>query len=216
MFDLTAPDIASHIEEYRRLAREAEDRKRARDGTEARPRLVNTARMVRLQAIFGNPYLDLAADGLTALDMIAVCALNLTEREDFKAAGKLWSELARYHHVRMPEMTTVRRLDAADPLPPEHPVPEPPPPASPPEPAAPASPLPELPELPDLPELPVQRVRPQNAFEHFVDNLPDRQRADMILLQQLEAARPTGGPTAEQRYMSFRSQLQRETSISGF
>ena len=210
MFDLTAHDITEHIEEFRRLAREREDRKRARDGERAHPPLVNTSRMVKLQAIFGNPYHELAADGLSALDMLEICACNLTEREDFKAAGKLWAELARYRHVRMPEVTVNRRLDAADPWPAEHPAPEPEAPAPPPEPAAPAEPLPVLPELP------LQRVRPQNAFEHFVDNLPDRQRADMILLQQAEAARPPDGPRAAERYLSFRNQLQRDTSISGF
>ena len=208
MFDLTAHDITEHIEEFRRLAREREERTRARDGVRARPPLVNTARMVKLQAIFGNPYHELAADGLSALDMLEICACNLTEREDFKAAGKLWAELARYRHVRMPELTTVRRLDAADPWPAEHPVPEAP--AAPPEPAAPAEPASALPELP------VQRVRPQHAFEQFVDSLPDRPRADMLLLQQAEAAKPPDGPRAAERYLSFRNQLQRETSISGF
>jgi hypothetical protein len=209
MFDLTARDVGEHIEEYRRLAREQEDRKRARDGTEHRPRLANTARMVKLHAIFRNPYHELAADGRSALDMMEICALNLTEREDFKAAGKLWSELARYRHVRMPEMTTVRRLDAEDPLPPEHPTPEPTPtpPPPPPEPSAPAEPLPPL---------RLQTVRPQNPFEHFIDSLPARQRADMILLQEKEAARPPNGPNAEQRFMSYKTQLQRDTCISGF
>ena len=208
MFDLTADDLEDHVEEYRRIVRDEEDRQRARDGANARPRLCNTARMVKLHAIFRNPYHQFAARGLSALDMMEVCARNLTEREDFKASGKLYTELARYRHVRMPEMTTVRRLDAEDPLPPEHPAPEPPPPPPPPpELAVPAEPLPEL---------KLQPLRPQSAFDHFVDNLPDRQRADMILLQEKEAANPPNGPTAEQRFMSYRTQLQRDTAISGF
>jgi hypothetical protein len=164
--------------------------------------------MVKLHAIFRNPYQEFAASGLSALDMMEICARNLVEREDFEAAGKLYTELARYRHVRMPEMTTVRRLSAEDPLPPEHPAPEPPAaPAPPPEPLATAEPLPEL---------KLQTVRPQSAFDQFVDSLPARQRADMILLQEKEAARPPNGPNAEERFMSYRTQPQRDTSISGF
>ena len=202
MFDLTAHDIEDHIEEYVRLAREEEDRQRARDGDHARPRLCNTQRMVKLHAIFRNPYHRLATEGLSALDMMHLCAVNLAEREDFKAAGKLWSEIARYHHVRKPQTTIVRRLNAGDPAPPE-PAPPPPPP---PEPYVPSG----------RPALKLQPLRPQSPFDHFVDSLPDRQRTDMILLREAEARNPPNGPNAEQRFMSYKTQLQRDSAISGF
>ena len=198
MFDLTAHDIEDHVQEYVRLARAEEDRQRARDGDHARPRLCNTQRMVKLHAIFRNPYHEFAAEGLTALDMMHICAVNLAEREDFKAAGKLWSELARYHHVRKPQTTIVRRLNADDPAPEE---PPPPPPLAP---------------TASHPELKLQPLRPQSPFDHFVDSLPDRQRADMILLREAEARNPPNGPNAEQRFMSYKTQLQRDTAISGF